>query len=131
YGKDIKDAISIDIDAQSIRNIILDVEGNTISILLLGEMDRASNSNSNDRNYSNSSIIMYIGSRDAGLTFSSTKVVEGLMVDDVSMLSKGRGVYIAWSEKVCADPNCSNVRIGYHFGKSNDLSYQFTVRSIN
>ncbi|MEM2101088.1 MAG: sialidase family protein [Candidatus Nitrosocaldus sp.] len=132
YGKDIKDAISIDIDAQSIRNIILDVEGNTISILLLGEMDRASNSNSNDRNYSNSSsIIMYIGSRDAGLTFSSTKVVEGLMVDDVSMLSKGRGVYIAWSEKVCADPNCSHVRIGYHFGKSNDLSYQFTVRSIN
>lgn len=126
YGKDMRDAMTIGIDTHAIRNVMLDVEGNAVSILVVGDVDGAK---SNSKNYSSNSIV-YIGSRDSGLTFSLTKVVDGLMVDDVSMLSKGRGVYIAWSEKVCVEPNCSHVKLGYYFGKSDDLNYRFTVRSI-
>ncbi|GBC73671.1 hypothetical protein HRbin04_01076 [archaeon HR04] len=136
YGKDMRDAITIGIDAHAIRSVMLDVEGNTVSMLVVGEVygakgksESKSKSESESENHSSNSIV-YIGSRDSGLTFSSTKVVEGLMVDDVSMLSKGRGVYIAWSEKVCVEPNCSHVKLGYYFGKSDDLNYRFTVKSI-
>lgn len=132
YDKDMRDAITIGIDAHAIRSVMLDVEGNTVSMLVVGEVygtKGKSESESESENNSSNSIV-YIGSRDSGLTFSSTKVVEGLMVDDVSMLSKGRGVYIAWSEKVCVEPNCSHVKLGYYFGKSDDLNYRFTVKSI-
>lgn len=97
-----------------IRSIILDVEGSDVSILLLLEREGKSS-------------MMYISSKDSGLTLSSPIVVEeGVAIEDVSMLSKGRGVYITWSEKICADPNCSHVRFSYHLGISSDRGNKFT-----
>ncbi|MEM1942132.1 MAG: hypothetical protein QW248_04645, partial [Candidatus Nitrosocaldus sp.] len=119
-GKSIKDTIAVATDDYDvIRSIILDVEGRDVGILLLLERDKDESS------------IMYINSKDSGLTISSPIVVkDGVIIDDVSMLSKGRGVYIAWSEKICTDPNCSHVRFGYHFGKSSDGGHKFTKKGI-
>ncbi|MEM3034211.1 MAG: sialidase family protein [Candidatus Nitrosocaldus sp.] len=120
YGKSIRDTIAVATDDYDvIRSIILDVEGRDVGILLLLERDKDESS------------IMYINSKDSGLTISSPIVVkDGVIIDDVSMLSKGRGVYIAWSEKICTDPNCSHVRFGYHFGKSSDGGHKFTKKGI-
>ncbi|MCS6767406.1 MAG: glycoside hydrolase [Candidatus Nitrosocaldus sp.] len=122
HGEYIRDAMRVAMyEHTSVRSVILDVEGNDVSILILSDGAGGTRGSS----------VVYVGSRDSGLTFSmSSKVTDGGAVDDVSMLSKGRGVYIAWSEKVCTNPECTHVRLSYHFGKSNDGGHQFIMKGI-
>ncbi|MFN4336929.1 MAG: sialidase family protein [Candidatus Nitrosocaldus sp.] len=120
YGESIRDVKAIPIEGYDlIKSIILDVEGSDARILLHLVKREGKSS------------IVYISSKDSGLTLSSPIIVEeDAIIDDVSMLSKGRGVYITWSKKICTDPNCSHVRFSYHLGKSSDGGNKFTKNII-
>ncbi len=107
--------VSVDEDLEGyddkIKYMALDVDGYNIGMLVLLRQD-----SSNDE-YS----MIYINSKDGGLTFNNATLVYG-SIDDVSMHMKGSSIYITWGEKVCHDKECSSVSIKYSYTKSDDLS---------
>ncbi len=94
-----------------IKHMVLDVDGYNISMIVLLRQS------SNNDEY----LMIYINSRDGGLTFNNATLTYG-SIDDVSMHMKGNSIYITWGEKACLDKECSSVSIRYSYTKSDDLS---------
>ncbi len=90
--------IGMDIDANAITKLVVDIDGYTTGMLA------------------------YIDGKDMGeVVYIRGDHINGFMVrsmvyvdaDDVSIALRGNTVYMAWSSKVCVD-DCSNIKIGYH-----------------
>ena len=90
--------IGIDIDANTITKLVVDIDGYTTAMLV------------------------YIDGKDIGeVVYVRGDYINGFMVrsmahvyaDDVSIVLRGNTVYMGWSSKVCVD-DCSRVKIGYH-----------------
>jgi len=92
----------------SIKYIVVDVDGYSISMLVLLK-------------HSNDNKMVYVNSRDGGSTFTNMVTIAYGSIDDISMSMKGSTVYIAWGEKSCLDEQCSYVNIKYNYTKSDDL----------
>lgn len=112
-GNELRDKVTL-VNNTTIKNVVVDVDGYNVGILLLEDKDKTNR-------------IVYINSRDGGLTFSKPKILTEGIIDYVSMKLSNTNVYIAWSTKSCSNEDCSIVNLRYYFIKSEDLGSTFTT----